>query len=444
MGKTSSIILAANRLPATLVQVGGSKQWQPSPGGMAAALTPIQKKWHAHWIGWSGLHEPPDDLPPFSPGLEGLHIPAELYNHYYNGMANGVLWPAFHGLQAESLSEEAWKAYVEVNNLFADTIAAKARPGDLIWIHDFHLLLVPTLLRKRGLQNKIGLFLHIPFAGEKYLAFPHARTLLGGLLGTSLCGVQTEADAQKLTDCLRHLFPKTKLPPIRNFPIGIDYQLYHSAYKKTAVRVMLDEIQKATAGRYVVLSVSRLDYTKGITTQLRAVERAVKKDLKNTYYKIIVAPSREGVGAYQTLKNDIDAEIARLQQELPGVIDYQYRNTPFNEVCAWFLRADTTLVSPFIDGMNLVAKEYLATKQDQKGVLILSTKAGAAAQLTDALLVDPYNEEAIANALLQAQAMPAGEQRRRASAIRRNLREQDVFWWAEQFISALDKTKIGG
>lgn len=441
MGNASSIILAANRLPATLVDIDGSKQWQPSPGGMAAALTPVQKKWHAQWVGWSGLHKASRDLPPFSDGLHGLHIAHKLYEPYYNGLANSVLWPAFHGLAPEPFREQAWRAYQTVNQLFADTIAARAQPRDLIWIHDFHLLLVPALLRQRGLTNNIGLFLHIPFAGQDYLKFPHARALLKGLLGASLIGVQTDGDAARLTACLRHWFPGAALPVIKSFPIGIDYQQYRAAHEQSDVQALFGDIQTATAGRYVVLSVSRLDYTKGIITQLRAVERAVKKGLQNVCYKLIVAPSREGVDAYRTLKKDIEAEVARLEHELPGVVDYQYRNTPFAEVCAWFMRADTALVVPLIDGMNLVAKEYLAAKPgDRSGVLILSTKAGAAAQLTEALLVDPTDEAAIAQALLQAQAMPASEQRRRAQAIRRNLRDQDVFWWAEQFITTLAKS----
>ncbi len=408
---------------------------------MAAALSPIQKKWQAQWIGWSGLHEPLKDLPPFSAGLEGLHIASELYELYYNGMANGILWPAFHGIQPETFSEKAWKAYVTVNKLFADAIAAKANPQDLIWIHDFHLLLVPALLRELGLRNKIGLFLHIPFAGQQHLAFPHNRELLEGLLGCSLLGVQTESDAQKLTACLRDLFPAATLPAIRSFPIGIDYQLYHDAHKQPDVRALFEDIQKATTDQYVVVSISRLDYTKGIITQLRAVERAVKSGLKNTHYKLIVAPSRESVGAYKTLKNDIDTEVSRLQKELPGVIDYQYRNTPFNEVCAWFIRADVALVAPLIDGMNLVAKEYFAAKpESQAGVLILSTKAGAAAQLSQALLVDPTDENAMAKALLQARAMTLNEQQQRAKVIRQNLSEQDVFWWAKNFITSLDSS----
>lgn len=438
----SSIILAANRLPATLVQINGVKQWQPSPGGMAAALTPVQKKWRAKWIGWSGLHEAPKDLPPFSEGLQGLHIKAELYDRYYNGIANGILWPAFHGLQAEPYARANWDAYKQVNNQFADAIAATAKPNDLIWVHDFHLLLLPALLRERGLKNTIGLFLHIPFVGRQHLTFPNVRELLSGLLAADICGVQTKRDARELLACLKAAFPKTSLPPIRDFPIGIDYDRYSNAHQQQDVQDIFTTIQQNTKDKHVVLSVSRLDYTKGIITQLRAVERAVKLGLKNTRYKLIVSPSREGVGAYQTLKKTIDVEVARLERELPGVVDYQYVNTPFAEICAWFMRADTALVTPLVDGMNLVAKEYLAAKPDwQNGVLVLSTQAGAAAQLDQALLVDSNDEAAIAQALLQAQTMPASERRRRAQAIRHNLQTQDVFWWAEQFLDALKDVK---
>lgn len=440
MSKLHGLILAANRLPATLTEVGGVKHWAVSPGGMAAALTPVQKKWQAHWVGWSGLAEATKDLPPFSPGLQGLHIPQTLYDGYYNGIANGMLWPAFHGLPPGAFTEKAWQAYQAVNNYFADAIAASAKPDDLIWIHDFHLLLVPTLLRKRGLQNKIGLFLHIPFAGQQYLSFPHAKELLAGLLHVNLCGVQTARDKQNLTSALNTLFTQTTLPPIRAFPIGIDYQLYSTAHRLPEVRELLQDITQKTAQKYVVLSISRLDYTKGIITQLRAVERAVKSGLQHTLYKLIVSPSREGIGAYQSLKIKIDAEVARLQRELPGVVDYQYRNTPFNEICAWNIRADAALVMPVIDGMNLVAKEYLAAKPSGKtGVLVLSNQAGAADQLGQALLASPTDESAIAQALLQAQAMPKTEQQRRAGAIKHNLKSQDVFWWAEKFITALEK-----
>jgi trehalose-6-phosphate synthase len=407
---------------------------------MAAALTPVRKKWQALWVGWSGLPETPQNAPPIPPGLQGLHVNANDYIRYYNHVANGALWPAFHGFKPEHIfSETDWRAYAAVNQRFTQTIAANAGPDDLIWVHDFHLLLVPSFLRKQGLQHKIGLFLHIPFVQQTVMKLPHARTILNSLMHSDICGVQTERDAQQLTACLSKLFPKAKLPRIQAFPIGIDYQHYQTAHSQAAVRHHHEQIQKSTGGKYVVLSVSRLDYTKGIVMQLRAVEHAIRRGMKNVCYKLIVAPSRESIGSYQQLKTAIDEEVSRFQKKIPGVLDYQYRNADFSELCAWYIRADALLVTPLIDGMNLVAKEYLATKpENQDGAIILSAQAGAAAQLKQALLVDPYDEAAIAVALTKAQLMPAAERRSRTLAIRQNLRREDVFWWAETFIQALE------
>lgn len=435
----AKIILAANRLPATLVKTASGKQiWHVSPGGMAAALTPVQKYLHATWIGWSGVSEANNQLPPFPRNLQGLFINNATYNRYYNAVANGALWPAFHGLTPAPFSQTDWRAYRAVNNQFAKAITATAGPDDLIWVHDFQLLLVPELLRKHGCRQKIGLFLHIPFTGQTWRQVPHITDILRSLLGADLIGVQTARDARHLTQALKQAFPAATLPRITHIPIGIDYGHFHQAASLAATQQHLTAITQQTRDKYVVLSISRLDYTKGIITQLRAIEHAVQHGMQNVIYKSIVAPSREGVGAYQKLRNEIEAEVARLATTIPGVIDYQYKNAPFAQVCAWYARADTLLVTPLVDGMNLVAKEYLAAKpQDQDGVIILSKTAGAAEQMQQALLVNPKNIADIAGNLLRAQAMPASERRQRAAAIRQNLQTQDVFWWVKQFISEI-------
>lgn len=446
------VILASNRLPVHLVQGDGGLSLERSVGGLATAMSSVFDKHSALWVGWSGIDE---ELPPaklrrlgFPDRLVPLGLSAELLRGYYDQVANGVLWPLLHGLKvstSESVAESDWSAMRKVTRRFAAVIQKRIKPADVIWIHDYHLAFLPRQLRDAGVRNRIGFFLHTPFPTANFLlTWPAHRQLLQSLSHVDVLGFQTPRDAAHFRVSLAAVGMRMKPGAIvRDFPIGIDYRAYRAAGQIVKVKSHLARLGAKLGGKRVILSVSRLDYTKGIIEQLYAVQQWLEtlKHPERLVYKLIVSPSREDIDEYKNLKRDIEETVAAINARFARKgfrpIDYSYRNHGFEEVNAWFRLAHILLVTPRIDGMNLVVKEYVAARENGQGMVVLSETAGAAFQLKDAVLVDPLDVDAIAAGLDRALRMSSAERKRRWRAMRASVKQEDVFWWSERFLRAL-------
>jgi trehalose 6-phosphate synthase/phosphatase len=428
-----NIIIVANRLPFSIQESPDGLIYQPSPGGMAAALAPVREHYDASWVGWAGLERPllaaerqALALPSYAHVVD---IPTAAYHSYYNQVANGSLWPILHGFAPHHMySVTDWQSNLTVNQQFASRIVQAAQPKDIIWIHDFHLIMLPGLLRQAGLKNRIGFFLHVPVASPRHFyTLPHCQDMLRSLQATDVCGVQTKRDAANLRECFATF--GIAPPAIKHFPVGIDYELFNKPPDHPAVE---------QNNKTLILSVSRLDYTKGIIQQLQAIDALLNGEPnRDILYKLIVAPSREALTEYRDLKNAVNSLVEGINGRHPGAVAYSYHNFTMDELKAWYSRADIMLVTPLIDGMNLVAKEYIAARQ-RPGALILGGQAGAAAQLPQALLVNPTDIQSIHAALQKALSMPSSECHKRYHAMRQNVVQEDVFAWAKAFIEALE------
>lgn len=444
------IIVVSNRLPLSIVERDGVLVADRSIGGLATALSSVFAKYEPLWAGWTGIRRilGAEELKQLNlpESIVPVQAPAILIDRYYDRFSNRALWPTLHGLDYgfEPTSAD-WTAYQDMNVRFANVLEQVLKPDDLVWLHDFHLMLVPKLLRQKSIENRVGFFLHSPFPEpEHFLRLPHARELLESLADVDVLGLQTKRDVDEFWS----LYTQEKLPYppglVRAFPIGVDYGMYHKARQKVAVVEQAEEIIHEAKGKHIILSISRLDHTKGILHQLKAVELFLKQQTRphDYTYILVVAPSRESVPEYQDLKQAIAVEVKRINARLGNFrwkpIKYMYQNINFDQVTAHYLAADTLLLTPFMDGMNLIAKEYVATRADDKSMLVISGTMGAACQLSDAVIVDPLDTSTIAAGLQRAVAMSPEERTARWQKMRQNVQEEDVFWWADHFVSALD------
>ncbi|HEU4914480.1 MAG TPA: trehalose-6-phosphate synthase [Candidatus Saccharimonadales bacterium] len=449
MGKPR-VIIASNRLPVNIAEEEGELVLRRSVGGLATALGSVMDLYPMLWIGWSGAKKRltkeqlknlsfPDTLVPIA-------ISAKLLKGYYDSFANGTLWPLMHGIKPSRLSSKTdWDAMQTVTTRFSDAIQENCQPDDVIWVHDYHLVLLPQMLRGRGLTNRIGFFLHTPFPPAKTLRrWKHYRTMLTSLSKVDVLGFQTQRDVDNFLDSLDASGITMKEDAVvQPYPIGIDYGAYRAAINVKAVGVYMRKLKKTVTGKKVILSVSRLDYTKGIIEQLWAVEKVIEAyGPRKAIYKLVVAPSRETVEEYKILKKEIDETVEIINTRFKkkyGIepVEFAYRSHGFEELNAWYRSADVLLVTPKIDGMNLVVKEYIAARDDERGAIVLSQTIGAAFQLKDAILVDPTDIDEISEGLMYALTMPALERIRRWRALRKNVRRENVFWWTKEFLKAL-------
>lgn len=451
---SAHVILASNRLPVNVTEDNGTLTVHRSIGGVATALDAIFQKYQATWVGWMGLGRTlnTDELGALKAELPKRLVPVQaettLVEAYYNHFSNQVLWPSMHHFwPTRAPSTADWEAMNEIAKRFAAAIGSVAKPDDVIWVHDYHLMMVPRALREAGLQNKVGFFLHTPFATpQHWWAVMHHRELLESLCEVDLLGVQTQREVDELWECIKALGERKQPGLVRSFPIGIDYGVHHTLGATAEVQELAQDIHREYPGKKIIFSISRLDYTKGILVQLDAVElflQNVPPEERQQYiYKMIVAPSREGVKAYNELQNAAAQKAAGINKRLgtPGwrPVEYvsEYHNT--EQMAAWFTAADVLMILPALDGMNLIAKEYIAVRQ-KPGCLVMTTGPGAAAQLTSALLMPPDNPAVAAEALTRAFAMPLPERAERWKQLQDNVRTQDVFWWADAFIGTLSK-----
>lgn len=467
MNSAKRLIVVSNRLPVTICSGTNGVQVQPSPGGLVSALLAVFRDTGGHWIGWPGVdHDSAiaevlrsECAPDYS--LEPVFLSAEEKALFYQGCANEVIWPLFHDLQTRCRFDSSfWSKYRAVNAKYADVLQGVAEDSDFVWVHDYHLMLVASVLRIRGFRNSISYFHHIPFPSpDIFEKLPWRNEILEGLLNFDTIGFQTDRDRRNFIACVRRELPDVCVRANRGrydvstgnlgthvgtFPIGIDFKAFSSAAAQEPVRRLADEIRHKCEHRKIVLGVDRLDYTKGIPERLLGFATLLKRHpelRKHITYVQVVVPSREEIQNYAELRACIERRISEINGEFGSPdwcpITYMYKSVPNDELVALYSAADVMLVTPLKDGMNLVAKEYCATKNDDSGVLVLSEFAGAAAELGGgALLVNPYDSDGISSALLAALRMEPAAREFRMRRMRHVVRTNDVFNWCKTFRNA--------
>ncbi|AKT42123.1 bifunctional alpha,alpha-trehalose-phosphate synthase (UDP-forming)/trehalose-phosphatase [Chondromyces crocatus] len=460
------LLIVSNRLPVTVRTDRGELSVAPSAGGLATGLRGPHTKSDGLWIGWPGDVSHLDDAQRGSldEKLEAmravpLYLEPEEVTRYYEGYSNGVLWPLFHYMVDRiPLVSTDWEVYQHVNQRFADLTVARYRPGDTIWVQDYQLMLVPGMIRERLPSATIGFFLHIPFpSSEAFRILPRREEILTGLLGADLIGFHTFSYLDQFArsmmrilgldvevDRLRYAGRNVRLGV---FPMGIDAAHFSQVATSPELATEADAIRQRAAPCRILLGVDRMDYTKGLTRRLLAYERLLARspELHGKVRLVQVAvPSRTEVDAYVTLKTQVDELVGKINGEY-GTIDwtpihYLYRSIPESQLIALYRAADVMLVTPVRDGLNLVAKEFIASRVDDDGVLILSELAGAASELGEALRVNPYDIDATAGAMAQALALAPEERRIRMSALRRRIMTHDVHRWVSLFLGTLERS----
>ena len=460
-GSAGRILLAAYRLPVTVSRAEERFVVRPSVGGLATSLTCVHRQPGTHWIGWPGMWIDPDtaDRQTIEEELTAARMrPVWLERGdrvgFYDRIANGVLWPLFHYLPERlPMHITDWAAYERVNALFAAAIAREYRPDDTIWIHDYHLMLVPEMLRSQFPEARIGFFLHIPFPGvEVFRTLPFRDRLLEGVLGADLIGFHTAGYARHfaaslslllgLAARLDHVMLAEREVRIGVFPMGIDASGWAALAGTPAVREATAALRGTSAA--LLVGIDRLDYTKGIPRRLLAFEQmlAARPDLAERVRLIQVAvPSRGGVESYREFRNQIERLVGRVNGRFGTVhwvpVQYLHRSLSQDEVAALYRAADVMLVTPVRDGMNLVCKEFVACRADEDGVLVLSEFAGAAAELAEALRVNPFDIDRTAETVARALLLSRDERRERMRALRWRVFSNEVDGWAERFLEAL-------
>jgi len=475
----SDFVVVANRLPVDQERLpDGTTAWQRSPGGLVTALEPLLRRRRGAWVGWPGLAAEEvdfDDEPIVQEDLElrPVRLSADDVAEYYEGFSNATLWPLYHDVIVKPrYHREWWDCYVEVNRRFAEATSRAAAEGATVWVQDYQLQLVPKMLRELRPDLTIGFFLHIPFPPvELFMQLPWRTEIIEGLLGADLVGFQLAGGAQNFLFLSRRLigvntsrgsvgvrsrFGEVELGSrtvrVGAFPISIDSAALDQAARHRDVRRRAREIRAELGNpRKILLGVDRLDYTKGIDIRLKAfsellAEGRAKRD--DTVLIQLATPSRERVESYQILRNDIEREVGHINGEYAEVghpvVHYLHRPVPRNELIAFFVAADVMLVTPLRDGMNLVAKEYVACRSDLRGALVLSEFTGAAAELRTAYLVNPHDTKAVKDVIEAALNQTVEEGRRRMRSLRRQVLAHDVDGWARSFLDALAQTRPPG
>jgi len=461
------LIVVSNRLPNVLMdEEVGAWRAHPSSGGLVTALSPVLEEVGGLWIGWRGTAKGARSEEPVAIGssgagytLKSVGLTAEEIDRYYYGFSNEVVWPLFHDLQSRCNFDPAyWHAYRAVSRKFAQAIAESATENDLVWVHDYHLMLVARELRNMGVKARVAFFLHIPFPPlDMYMKLPWRQDILEGLLEYDLVGFQTVRDRNNLTYCVenlmksRHIDVRKRVTTITMphrevmvgaFPISIDFRGFARQAGQEAVTRKSQELRQAMPYGQILLGIDRLDYSKGIPERLRAFGNALETfpQLQGKVSLLqIVVPSREDIPEYQELKAEIDLLVGEINGRFtrPGwiPIHYMFRGLERTELLAYYRAADIALVTPLKDGMNLIAKEYCAANLGGNGVLILSEFAGAATQLgSQSLLVNPYDIEGMAGAIWRAFNMGGEERRLRMRRLRQSVGRRDVFWWLDSFL----------
>lgn len=460
------IVIIANRLPVKIERSDEGFTIERSEGGLATGLGSLETEAEKYWVGWPGIHT--DDEMERQQITEKLHelkfhpvfLSNEQISNYYEGYSNSTIWPLCHYFFSYiEYKAEYWAAYREVNALFSRESLPFIENDDIVWIQDYQLMLLPKLIRDKKPATSIGYFHHIPFPSyELFRVLPEREEVLEGLLGADLIGFHTH-------DYMRHFISaiyrvlnlncnldeitlKERIVHVDAFPMGINYEQYHEAPALPEVREKSAMLREKLSDKQVILSVDRLDYSKGILHRLEGYAQFLENNPEyheQVSLAMIVVPSRDNVEMYAELKAKIDQAIGEINGRYARLgwspIFYFYRSFSFEELIAMYDIADIALVTPLRDGMNLVAKEYLAAKRDQPGVLILSEMAGAAIELQDALIINPNDKDEIEKAILQALTMPIEEKRERLDRMQKRIASRTVKRWANDFVKELRSIK---
>lgn len=458
------LLIVSNRLPVSLSKKNGDFRLQRSVGGLATGVGSFYKSYESLWIGWPGMNLQRKQDEEKERIVEALRkeqchpvflSPYDI-KHYYDGFCNNTLWPLLHyfNLYAD-YDPKTWQVYQRVNERFCDAVMEVARPDDIIWVHDYHLMLLPQMLRERLPDAEIGYFHHIPFPSfEVFRHLPWRKEILSGLLGADLIGFHTYGYVRHFLSSVRRLLGyehtfgevKTGTRVVRTdlFPMGIDYHRFADAAGSTPVQKEITRIRQRHGNQKIVLSFDRLDYTKGIPLRLEAFDALL--DRKPEYrgkisFVVVAVPSRTSVNSYKALKKRLDELVGRINGKYGTTewtpVRYFYNFLPFETLVAFYSAADVALVTPLRDGMNLMAKEYVASRTDGTGVLLLSEMAGAAEELGEAIIVNPNDQDAVIEAIETALAMPEKEQIERNQIMQRRLMRYDIERWVGDFLTRL-------
>ncbi len=456
----SEFVVVANRLPVKLAEDGS---WSLSPGGLVSAMLPVMRERTGAWVGWDGSEDGADARFEFEGiRLATVGISQQEHADYYSGACNETIWPLYHGsIEAAQFHRETWAAYRSVNQRFADAACQDLAEGGAVWVHDYQLQLVPQMIRERRPDAKIGYYLHIPFPPLELLArLPWRQQVLDGLLGADVIGLQTQADARNVLAGVRR-FCRTDdvtfaadggivragrtTSVVKNFPISVDFAAIAAESDNDDIELGVKRLRSELGDPDVVLlGVDRLDYTKGIDLRLKAIRELLiegRLDPRTTAVVQVAVPSREDVLGYDEVRNRVEQLVGTINGDFGQlgrpVVQYIHKSLPFSELLVLYRAADVLLVTPFQDGMNLVSKEYAAARIDERGALVLSEFAGAAEELTDAFLVNPYDTEGLKDQIEAAVAMEADEEQTRMVALRAQVESNDLAAWAKSFLALL-------
>ena len=467
-------IIVSNRLPIQLTKLDNSFEFTPTSGGLATGMNSVHKGQESLWVGWPGINNDEIDKKTWAPLKKSLkkdgYFPVSLnqkeIEDFYYGLSNKSLWPLFHYFIEFSVFDEMqWKSYQEVNQKFADSVLLNIEKGDTVWIHDYQLLLCPKMIKDIRPDVTIGFFLHIPFPSfEIFRIFPWREPLLEGILGADLIGFHTYDYQRHFLSSVKRILRKevsfnrvimeTREVVVNTFPMGIDYDKFKNAAQshlnmavdeKSDLKKQLELHKKGADEGKLILSIDRLDYTKGVVNRIKAFELFLTKYpefLEKVRLVMLTVPSRSSVSDYKRLKKETDEIVGRVNGKFATInwtpIWYYYRAMAFDDLIDLYMTSDIAMITPVRDGMNLVAKEFVATRVNGDGVLILSEMAGASKELYESILVNPFDLNQMADALLNAIKMPEREQHKRNLRMQKRLQRYSVEHWANEFMKALN------
>ena len=469
--KDKRLIVVSNRVPYSISKIEDKIVYKKTAGGLVTALDPLMKRMGGLWIGWSGVVGSNKEIGDRikiegDDGIEGYELKFVKLNEnevkdYYNGFSNRTIWPLFHGFLFQSYFDyDYWKAYYRINKKFANEIITVLDEDDVIWVHDYHLMITPEIIRQNVKQAKIIFFLHIPFPNYEILnALPWSKEIIKGLLGCDIIGFQTRKDAINFLAACKEIL---KLTPdfnefsvnyidrkiyVKEFPISIDYESFSKAGKKKEASKFIKNIKSYSKNTSFVLGVERLDYTKGLKEKFRAIERFFEKypDYKKKVVFIQIAvPTRTKILEYVRFKKEIDEMVGRINGKFAdGIwspIIYIYKSLSQEKLVSYYKLSDICLVTPLKDGMNLIAKEYIASRSEVNSVLILSRFAGVADEFKDyALMVNPYDIEDVADRIKYALEIDLEQKTTRFNSLKEIVKKRDVFYWLESIVHSFNK-----
>ncbi|NJK96486.1 MAG: bifunctional alpha,alpha-trehalose-phosphate synthase (UDP-forming)/trehalose-phosphatase [Bacteroidales bacterium] len=459
------LVVVANRLPFKFVPLNDTFVAEQNSGGLVSAVLALsENKLSANnkasdilWIGTGDIPEKYENPKGFE--LANVEVPKSQYDEYYEGFSNDTIWPLFHYFPSiVTFNQVTFQSYMEVNKLFAHKINELLQPNDLVWIHDYQLMALPAMIRENNPDANIGFFLHIPFPSyEIFRLLPRkwSEAILKGIIGADLIGFHTNDYTQHFIksvkrtlgyDCTGNIINTgDRIARADAFPISIDYDKFHNQDDPK----IIDEkhnLHEQLRGNKLIFSVDRLDYTKGILKRLLAYEFFLDNYpnwQENVVFNMVVIPSRDNIPRYKDMKNEIEATVGRINGKFSNLswrpVIYQYKSLSFHELLALYATSDVGLITPLRDGMNLVAKEYIASQTDRVGMLILSEMAGASVELTEALIINPTDIEEVAESINIALEMPKDEKLHKIQRMQQRIRDYNVYTWANDFFSQASK-----